>query len=186
MPFLRLLIHVAVQPKRSHYYTLTRSTSGRPQTEALSAYHVYLCNVELCVERPQSLFHRFVTAFLINVSVPKSLLISSLLPAMVEKEVQTAKWWWKPLSLATSLPVHFKVKNKLTLTFLPVTDLKWIENRMQAPFWKIHMNTPACLPRPVGKWQRQDDSQLCKRTLSHEKGAIDGLWVILSLPYSNL
>lgn len=32
----------------------------------------------------------------------------------------------------TSLPVHSRVKNKLTLTFLPVPDLKWTGNKIEA------------------------------------------------------
>lgn len=63
--------------------------------------------------------------------------------------------WQSP----TFLPVHFKVKNKLTLTFLPVTDLKWTGNRIQALFLKGPLCTPAC-PVEGGGWE-QDSSQLC-------------------------
>lgn len=60
------------------------------------------------------------------------------------------------------LPVHFKVKNKLTLTFLPVTDLKWTGNRIQALFKRSLLNTQHLHPGLLegGRWE-QDNSKLC-------------------------
>lgn len=141
--------------------------------------HVCVCvhNVKLWIAKWQSLFHRFMAVFLINMSIPKSLPIWLKNNKYKQLSVnRNLRIWQGP----TFLPVHFKVKNKLTLTFLPVTDLKWTGNRIQALFEKEPLNTQHLHPGLLeGGWWEQDNSKLCgDRTFVRT-------WLLMACPFKH-
>ena len=124
-----------------------------------------------------SLFHRFMAALLINMSIPKSpplrLKNNKYKQLSVDRRLRI---WQSP----TFLPIHFKVKNKLTLTLLPVTDLKWTGNKIQALFRKGPLNTQHVHPGLLegGRWE-QDNSQLSSEC------AFIRTWLLMGCPFKH-